>query len=157
MGCTGFAFGEMAAVVSVKKAALQARGCKDLISWLQASEHVYIGRNMSFYVPGAVQSKWANPFSVKAFGRAQCLDLYREWVTTGVNPITKKRRREGPLVDELEELQGKTLGCWCNPEPCHGDVLCELARANRCGKETIGENGSLLAAAPSRKKLHTEG
>ena len=23
----------------------------------------------------------------------------------------------------LSELRGKTLGCWCAPEPCHGDVL----------------------------------
>ena len=25
----------------------------------------------------------------------------------------------------LPELRGKVLGCWCHPEPCHGDVLCE--------------------------------
>ena len=23
-------------------------------------------------------------------------------------------------------MKGKNLGCWCNPEPCHGDVLLEL-------------------------------
>jgi hypothetical protein len=25
------------------------------------------------------------------------------------------------------ELKDKTLGCWCKPLPCHGDVLVELA------------------------------
>lgn len=25
------------------------------------------------------------------------------------------------------ELRGKTLGCWCKPDACHGDVLAELA------------------------------
>jgi hypothetical protein len=25
------------------------------------------------------------------------------------------------------ELKGKTLGCWCKPEACHGDILAELA------------------------------
>jgi hypothetical protein len=25
------------------------------------------------------------------------------------------------------EIKGKTLGCWCKPEACHGDVLAELA------------------------------
>ena len=25
------------------------------------------------------------------------------------------------------ELRGKTLGCWCAPKPCHGDVLLEIA------------------------------
>ena len=28
------------------------------------------------------------------------------------------------------ELKGKTLGCWCKPYPCHGDVLAELADKN---------------------------
>lgn len=22
--------------------------------------------------------------------------------------------------------QGKTLGCWCSPKKCHGDILVEL-------------------------------
>ncbi|MBA3285144.1 MAG: DUF4326 domain-containing protein, partial [Nitrosopumilus sp.] len=25
------------------------------------------------------------------------------------------------------ELRGKTLGCWCRPDACHGDLLAELA------------------------------
>ena len=28
--------------------------------------------------------------------------------------------------NDLEELEGKTLGCWCKPKTCHGDVLVEL-------------------------------
>jgi hypothetical protein len=27
------------------------------------------------------------------------------------------------LLAKLPELRGKALGCWCAPEPCHGDVL----------------------------------
>jgi len=27
----------------------------------------------------------------------------------------------------LHELEGKTLGCWCPPRACHGDVLARLA------------------------------
>jgi len=23
-------------------------------------------------------------------------------------------------------MKGKNIGCWCFPEPCHGDVLLEL-------------------------------
>ena len=26
-------------------------------------------------------------------------------------------------MDSLLELKGKTLGCWCKPEDCHGDIL----------------------------------
>jgi hypothetical protein len=33
------------------------------------------------------------------------------------------------LVAALAELAGKTLGCWCAPRACHGDVLARLANA----------------------------
>ena len=26
---------------------------------------------------------------------------------------------------EIEKLRGKTLGCFCKPNPCHGDVIAE--------------------------------
>lgn len=34
------------------------------------------------------------------------------------------------MADDLHELRGKDLVCWCKPgEPCHADVLLELANA----------------------------
>lgn len=30
------------------------------------------------------------------------------------------------LWHRLIELRGQTLGCWCKPQPCHGDVLIKL-------------------------------
>jgi hypothetical protein len=34
------------------------------------------------------------------------------------------------LADIMRELRGKNLACWCKPgEPCHADVLLELANA----------------------------
>ena len=38
----------------------------------------------------------------------------------------RSRRRTCELDDSLPELKDKTLGCWCKPEKCHGDVLVEL-------------------------------
>ena len=61
------------------------------------------------------QSFWANPYSVKIYGRDEALRLYREHVLKLPN-----------LDTELEKLSGKRLGCWCHPEPCHGDILVEL-------------------------------
>ena len=29
-------------------------------------------------------------------------------------------------MNDLHELEGKTLGCWCKPEKCHGDILIKL-------------------------------
>jgi hypothetical protein len=70
---------------------------------------------MSFYVPGANKSKWYNPFSVKKYGREECLKKYEEYI-----------RANKDLFDSINELKGKKLGCWCYPEKCHGDILVKL-------------------------------
>ncbi|CAF1261441.1 unnamed protein product [Adineta ricciae] len=49
----------------------------------------------------------------------------------GWNLPQKKFRKhiesnENNLLNDLHELEGKRLGCWCKPKPCHGDILCEL-------------------------------
>ena len=78
---------------------------------------VYIGRA----VPraGLKASKWANPFKIGRDGdRDEVLQRYREYVLG---------RPE--LIAALPELRGKVLGCWCAPEPCHGDVLVALLAA----------------------------
>lgn len=31
-------------------------------------------------------------------------------------------------MHEIPLLAGKTLGCWCKPNPCHGDVLVKLVQ-----------------------------
>ena len=68
---------------------------------------IYIGR----------PSRWGNPFKVGRDGsREEVIAKYRTYVLSRPD-----------LVAALPELQGKVLGCWCAPEPCHGDVLAELA------------------------------
>lgn len=78
---------------------------------------VYIGR----------PSKWGNPFThikTKATlakylvkSRQESIDKYKEWITEGDGMY---------LLDDLNELKGKTLGCWCKPKTCHGDIIAEL-------------------------------
>lgn len=89
-------------VCNIRKKELNKNGYKDLEDWKKKSNHLYIGRNLNFYVKGAIGSKWKNPFSVKKYGR------------------------DKELYNCLEELVGKVLGCWCYPEPCHGDILIKL-------------------------------
>ena len=49
---------------------------------------------------------------------------------------------------ELAELRDKTLGCYCKPSPCHGDVL---ARAAEWAAEVLA---SSLASSPSRVSVN---
>lgn len=74
--------------------------------WMKDANNIYIGRSCHYV--GVNASIWANPYSVKKYGRDEALRLYRIHV-------------EGKLKDRLPELKGKTLGCWC-----HGDVLLEM-------------------------------
>ena len=97
--------------VSVKKASISPRGYKNFEEWSKVPEHLYIGRNMSFYVPGAQASKWRNPFAVKKYGLQKCLEMYEAHV-----------RADRDLYNSLIELEGKEMGCWCKPSPCHGAV-----------------------------------
>ena len=67
---------------------------------------VYIGR----------PSKWGNPFVIGKDGtRKEVIAKYREYIMA---------RKD--LLDSLNELEGKRLGCFCAPLACHGDVLVEL-------------------------------
>lgn len=67
---------------------------------------VYIGRG----------SKWGNPFIIGIHGdRREVIRKYREYIVDNHK-----------LLDSLEELKGKTLVCFCAPQACHGDILCEL-------------------------------
>ncbi len=78
---------------------------------------IYIGR----------PSFWENPYThIKSRktlakyvvkNRQEALQKYREYVLTSPEMIKK-----------LTELKGKKLGCWCYPQPCHGEVLIQLMR-----------------------------
>lgn len=77
---------------------------------------VYIGRQCTMGGWNLQRSKWANPFSVKECGSAEVAVVrYREWIF-----------KQPQLLQQLSELRGKVLGCWCKPGACHGDVLIEL-------------------------------
>lgn len=103
-------------VVNVKVKYLRPQ-YQSLQDWLDKGDgqHVYVGRNMEFYVPGAKASKWNNPYAVKKYGRDVSLEMYRVYIET--HPTLK---------DELHELKGKVLGCWCYPEACHASILADM-------------------------------
>ncbi len=75
---------------------------------------VYIGRACYRGGWGLAQSKWYNPFTVSKYGTEEAIRRYGEYL------------RSSPLMNSLEELREKTLGCWCKPESCHGDVIVKL-------------------------------
>lgn len=85
--------------------------------------------------PGAIYvgrpSKWGNLMTVREVKRLfpngteeelneKAVTWYKEWLAT---PFGRPKE----LMEQIEELRGKDLVCWCAPLPCHADVLLELA------------------------------
>ena len=68
---------------------------------------VYIGR----------PSKFGNPFAMRGEDtRDAVVAQYRVW-------LHAQLKAGAITLDELRALDGKTLGCYCAPKKCHGDVL----------------------------------
>lgn len=88
---------------------------------------VYIGRSCTRGGWNLECSKWANPFTVSEHGE-KAIALYEKHV-----------RSFSKLYGSLEELEGKRLGCWCAPKPCHGNVLLKLLEERRTIAEKFEE------------------
>ena len=83
---------------------------------------VYIGR----------PSKWGNPYSHKEGTKAEFVVETRK---EAVEKYEDYLRKSG-LIDDIAQLEGKVLGCWCKPKACHGDVLVRLLDEKKHGKQT---------------------
>lgn len=104
--------------------------------WKMPDNTVYVGR----------PTKYCNPFRWQALGtRKKAVRLFSKFMK---NRLTRKDRESlgiGPvswlwfsmfrntiLKHAKAELKGKNLACWCPPgEPCHADVLLELANSGK--------------------------
>ena len=79
---------------------------------------VYIGRAVKKGGWKLDASIWANPFKrTKGLVPGSTLLAYEQYVRSNPN-----------LMHKIPLLAGKTLGCWCKPNPCHGDVLVKLVQ-----------------------------
>ncbi len=96
-------------------------------------------------------SLFGNPFSVDVYGRDGAVDRHKRWLVgpmssleasqssrcddysdRGVTLTTLRRW----VLDDVNTLRGKNLACWCAlDQPCHADVLLELANAEPQAKE----------------------
>ena len=93
---------------------------KDLQKWIQDENNIYIGRRTK-ELQG---SKWGNPYKIQKPGdRIIAVLLYKRYL------------QESGLLNCIDELKGKTLGCWCAPKLCHGVILHQQAGNTAMGEE----------------------
>lgn len=98
----------------------------NLKEWMEDPENAYIGRRGIVFVKkpdGSTErwpkqdSRWCNPFVVGKDGtREEVIAKFEEYL----NLLFIEHPAE---FKQLKKLKGKTLGCWCKPEACHGDVI----------------------------------
>lgn len=90
-------------------------------------------------------TKWGNPFTAATAiqtgsakpgtAHAFVVEVFRGWLTPGPNSDLwwmgpESDAKKAAMMRDLRELRGKNLACWCKlGEPCHADVLLELANA----------------------------
>ena len=86
----------------------------DVHQWLENPNHVYIGReSLRYSIKGSI---WGNPHKIGSKTRVEVVVLYEDFI-----------RSQKDLCKSASQLSGKILGCWCSPEPCHGEILHRLA------------------------------
>ncbi|BFL71390.1 hypothetical protein SKB0120_24550 (plasmid) [Moraxella osloensis] len=79
----------------------------------KSSEYEYIGRG----------SYWGNPYSMFEDGDEREEVIRKFKYDFDFDKFPKKKK------SEVYKLAGKTLGCFCKPESCHGDVLADFLNA----------------------------
>ena len=113
-------------VVNVKVKYIRPK-YNDLKAWCEDDNNIYIGRAGPVFVQVEQKkerypkqaSTWCNPFKVTAkVPLDESLRLYREHLLEMLD--------DEDTLESFVLLEGKTLGCWCKPERCHGDVISEV-------------------------------
>jgi hypothetical protein len=115
--------------VCIKVKSLRKDGYSDLEEWMKDKNNVYTGRAGRIFItdPKIKEkrifhykgSKWQNPYKLKDHSLEESLRLYREYLD------------ESGLINDISELKGKTLGCFCDQSnSCHAQILAEVANSN---------------------------
>jgi hypothetical protein len=105
--------------------------------WRMPEGAVYVGR----------PTRWGNPFlphvavetdfATNETAPQFVVDCFREWLGgTGCDwwQGLESAKRRSAVLTGLHELRGRDLACWCPlDQPCHADVLLQLANAEPGG------------------------
>lgn len=87
---------------------------------------IYVGRGKCPRT--GEEGLFGNPFVIGKDGdREDCIRKYEEYIRAEI-------ARDNLVKLAVKCLFTLTLGCWCSPKPCHGDILLKIA------EELVNEN-----------------
>jgi hypothetical protein len=76
---------------------------------------------MHFGNPFYVSNKKTKLGKVEVANLRDCLLAFNDWLDGTAHQDVEPERRQW-ILDNLELLRGETIGCFCKPKPCHGDI-----------------------------------
>lgn len=99
--------------------------------WLTDPKNMYVGRGGRLFIDQEVffypHSKWGNPFKVGEYTVSSRQTWDCSYAATEALSKYRDHVLNSSLKNDLHELAGKTLGCFCLQDgPCHAKVLVEL-------------------------------
>lgn len=82
---------------------------------------IYIGRGGSgdkhILNTEPFEKGWlGNPFTLSEYSREKSIKKFK-------NAFVKKLKNDKEFRQAVKKIKGKTLGCFCKPKSCHGDVI----------------------------------
>ena len=94
--------------------------------WVKGEDNLYIGAQKKKYVKDATEnSKWCVGYL--------SWKLYKKEITVDEFLLEFEKYARKKLWNDLDELTGVTMGCWCEEEAvCHGGVLKSLYIEKMC-------------------------
>ena len=108
--------------ICIKVDNLRKLGYDNLEGWLKDEYNIYIGRAGRIFIKDkgtgdkiifhCKKSIFHNPYNLKEYNLCDSLYLYEKYLIKSL------------LINNLEQLWGKNLGCFCESgNHCHGDIL----------------------------------
>jgi hypothetical protein len=83
---------------------------------------VYVGRKKFGPHFGNPFSHLPLPHCIPVGSRDEAIQAFKEWLDGSNHKDVEPERRQW-VIDHLNDLKGKTLGCYCAPLPCHAQIL----------------------------------
>jgi hypothetical protein len=105
------------------------------------AERVQLSRTKGWRLPPNTvkvdrSTRWGNPFRIgdPHYPTAE-LAVARFRASLTMAPRPHPESYMGAILRDLHELRGRNLACWCPlDQPCHADVLLELANREEAAK-----------------------
>jgi len=90
---------------------------------LVPDDRIHFGHVVKGEVEPGVDGWLGNPFEVGdgKHDRDVSVAKFKQLMKLFFQRASYDRRQA--VIYELEQLRGETLGCWCKPKACHGDVI----------------------------------